>query len=224
MVDRRSLVVGGGAAALAAVVGGLPPAAALAGQRLSGTGEHARRVLGAVETERGLVDLETAFSRLTECVKSYQNSPPRDPNADDLHAWTQQRVTELTGKKEPFAEYLLEVPQTRSLLGFAFVSFAQHKDTRLPVMAHSMPVPAVLVKLEPDFFPELVNQIEIEGRRDQKFADLIQAGMAELDRFIPPVDEPSTSLRREDRDHLIFAAAGSLLAGIVVYISETIKE
>jgi hypothetical protein len=231
MVNRRSLVVGGGAAALVAATAGLSPAAAARVSRMS-TAEHARRVLGSLNVDRGLVDLAGAQGRLKEGVASYLESAPRDPNANDVYAWTQQRVRDLTGRPDVFGGPLFEHPQTRALLAFAFALYTQHQDVRLPVIVRSMPVPVVLAKLEPDFFPELLRQLEAEGRGRPGLDRLLQAGSAELDRIVGEIagdltggggdgDEPSAARPTSD---LLVAAGLSLVVGVIVFINETIKE
>jgi len=56
-----------------------------------------------------------------------------------------------------------------------------------------MPVPATLATLEPDFFRELVNLIEIQRDSSQAFGDQLQAGSAELDRLAAEVSNGSAT-------------------------------
>jgi hypothetical protein len=182
-MNRRSLVVG--AAALAAIAGTRISTAHAAS---SGTIAHARSVLGLVNPDLGLVDPDTALTRLEAAFTAYEASPARDPDANDLHAWTEQRAADLIGPDT--AQDLLDNPQTRALLGFAFLLYSQHHG-RHPTAAitRGMPTPAGLATLEPDFFPELHRQIEIRARNSPAFADAIRAGAAELDGALDPTAE-----------------------------------
>src|SRR5687767_9394183 len=121
-MNRRSLVVGGGAAALAAGLAGVgnvrTPAAAAAGigAEPTSTAEHARRFLASFNVDLGLVNPDTAQGNLKESVAAYQASAPRDPNAEDLHAWAKDRLADLTGTGT--FETVLRNPQSQSVLAF----------------------------------------------------------------------------------------------------------
>ncbi len=208
-MDRRTLVVGGGVAALAAVATGTAAAAASPARRLT-TSEHARRVLGTVNVDLGLADIEGARRRLAEGIAAYQASAPRDPNARDLYAWAERRVADLTGRRDAFGDVMLQIPQTRALLAFALLFTTQHLGRKPLPISQSMPVPTVLARLETDFLPELAGLIEAEGKSRREFAELIDAAAAELDRFVPPV---SVAVPLQ----IVVAISASLIAGIVTY-------
>lgn len=179
-MDRRSLVVG--AAALAAVAGtriSAAQASTIDTETLS-TIAHARQVLERLNPDLGLVNPEGAKLQLLESFAAYDASAPRDPAANDLEAWTRQRFTNLTGTDS--LETALDNLQSRSLLAFGFALHTQLQNGTLPAIARSEPVPAGLERLEPDFFPELLRQIGIRARSTPAFADLLQAGAAELDQ------------------------------------------
>jgi hypothetical protein len=178
-MDRRSLVVG--AAALAAVAGTRISAAQAStiGAATTSTVAHARQVLEQVDLDLGLVNPEGAQLQLMDSFDAYDASAPREPAANDLEGWTRQRFADLTGTGS--LETALGNPQTRTLLAFGFVVHTQHQDRQLPEVARSVPVPAGLARLEPDFFPELVRQIGIRTRSTPAFADLLQASAAKLD-------------------------------------------
>jgi hypothetical protein len=185
MMDRRSLVVAGGVAAIAAVAGGtiLPTAASALGAEPTSTADHARRVLELVNVDLGLVNPIGVRGKLVESLATYRASAPRDPNANDLHAWVRQRIADLTGT-DSFKAAVTELPQTRTLLAFGFLSFTQHQDRRIPRITRSMPVPTVLAKLELDFFPELLSQINAKIGKSAPFANDLAASSSELDQFI----------------------------------------
>jgi hypothetical protein len=178
----------GGAAALAvAATGGISPAAAsVAGDGPTSTADHARRVLEFVDVDLGLVDPDGAQRRMQESLATYEASDPRDREADDLYAWIRQRIADLVGAGSSEAA-VTEIPQTRALLAFAFLVYTQHQDVRPPTITRSMPVPTVLARLEPDFFPELLSQIDAKGKRSPAFAGALQAGAAGLDRLVATV-------------------------------------
>jgi hypothetical protein len=191
MVDRRSLVVGGGAAALATLVAGISPAAASAVGRSVGTAERVRRVLDTLEVDRGLADIDGVKRQLAESLLVYEKSVPRDPKADDLHAWVQQRVTDLTGRTEEYVEVAFETPQTLALLGFAFAVHTQRKDLEPVQVTQSMPVPALMSKLEADFFSEMVSQMDAKSRNEPRFGELVEKGSTEMLRVITEVAQAS---------------------------------
>jgi hypothetical protein len=90
---------------------------------------------------------------------------------------------DLTGTDSSGAA-LLKAPQTRALLSFGFLAYSQYQDLRPPKIARSMPVPPVLATLEPDFFPELLGQIEVKTKGSPAFANQLKASSSELDRFV----------------------------------------
>jgi hypothetical protein len=78
-----------------------------------------------------------------------------------------------------------------------------------------MSVPITLAKLEPDFFPELLNQIEIKSASSQVFVNQLQAGATELDRLVAEVSKGSATSAMQDHGLegatlaiLIFCAVG----------------
>lgn len=203
-MDRRSLMVG--AAALAAVAGTRISGAQAStlGTETTSTVAHARQVLEQLDVGLGLVDPEGAKLQLLDIFAAYEASPPREPVADDLEAWTRQRHTDLTGLDS--LETVLDNPPTRSLLAFGFVLHSQRQDRQLPVISRGEPVPDGLARLESDFFPELSRQIAIRSRSTQAFADLLDAGAAEL-------DEVAAKKKNNDRP-----SRGMLLAMFIVLI------
>ena len=179
-MDRRSLVVG--AAALAAVAGTRISAAQAStiDTATTSTVAHARQVLELLNLDLGLVNPEGAKLRVLDSFAAYDVSAPRDPAANDLEAWARQRFADLTGTGS--LETALDNLLSRDLLAFGFVLHTQHQDAPLPAFTRSELVPAGLTRLEPDFFPELSRQIGIRIRSTPAFADLLQAGAAELDQ------------------------------------------
>ena len=218
-MDRRSLVVGGGAAALAAGLAGVgnvrtqAAAAAGIGAEPTSTADHARRFLASFSIDLGLVNPEAAQSNLKESIAAYQASAPRDPNAEDLHAWAKQRLADLTGTGS--FETVLRIPQSQTLLAFGFLVYTQHQEVRLPAITQRMSVPTTLAILEPDFFPELLNQIEIKSACLPAFVNQLQAGASALDRLVTEVSKGSVTMAMQDRGLegvtltiLIFCAVG----------------
>jgi hypothetical protein len=218
-MDRRSLVVGGGAAALAAglaSVGNVRTQAAAAagiGAEPASTADHARRFLASFNVELGLVNPDAAQGNLKESIAAYQASAPRDPDAEDLHAWAKHRLADLTGTGT--FETVLRIPQSQTVLSFGFLLYTQHQEVRLPMITQRMSVPATLANLEPDFFPELLNQIEIKRASSRDFASQLQAGAGELDRLVAAVSKGPAASARQDRGLegatlaiLIFCAVG----------------
>lgn len=204
-MDRRSLVVGGGAAAIATALGAVangrnsPASASTIGAGPTSTADHAQGFLENLDVELGLVDADAAQRMMTDSFGVYLASDPRDPKANDLHAWAQQRIADLTGTDDIEAA-VTKIPQTRKLLATSFLIYTQQKDLQLPKITRSMSVPARLVKLEPDFFPELLRQIDAKSESSRGFADLLQAGSAELDRFLATVsDDFATSATATNR-------------------------
>lgn len=186
-MDRRSLIVGGGAAALAAAAGAtILPAAASAGT--PATVAHARRVLELVNADLGLVDPAGLRRQLGESLAAYAASAPRDPDANDLNAWVRGRIARLTGS-DSITAAVRENPQTRELLAFGFLSYAQRQDHPQPKIARSMPVPAVLVNLEPDFLAELLRQVEGRAKASAPFANGLRASSDQLTQFLIPVGD-----------------------------------
>jgi hypothetical protein len=188
-MDRRSLVLGGGAAAIAAAVAGGRILSAEASTTTAGptsTADHARRVLELVNVDIGLVNPSGAKRLLEESLAVFQASAPRDPNANDLDAWARSRIADLTGT-DSFEAAVKEIPQTRTLLAFGFLSYTQHQDRRQPKIIRSMPVPAALANLEPDFFPELLGQINAKVKGSTTFANELRTSSAELDQFVATV-------------------------------------
>ncbi len=187
MVDRRKLIVGGGAAALAttlAAVAGGNPAAAMSPAALQRiTVRHARQALDLVDPDRGLVRPAGFQELFQRGYVTYRESEPRDPRADDLEAWVRQRMMNLC-RTDSFYDAGTKISQTRTLLGFSILAYSQHQDTRLPDITSSMPVDDVLRRLEPDFLPVLVQQIDEASARSRAFADAVTAGTSEMDRII----------------------------------------
>ena len=188
-MDRRKFVVGGGVAAVAttltAVTGaGLPAAAAsILGAGPMTVTEHARRVLDSVNVDLGLVNPAGMQRQFEQAYAEFVASAPRDPDANDLDAWIRRRMIELCGT-DSYLAAVTEIPQTRALLAFSFLANSQHQDIVLPPVTRCMRVPAVLRMLEPDFLPELLDQINERSRTSLRFALALQAASAELDRII----------------------------------------
>ena len=187
-MDRRTLIVGGGAAALAAAAAGtILPAQASATDAGAATAEHARRVLNLVDADLGLIYPGGTTRRLAESLGTYASSPPRDPNANDLTAWVQQRIANLTGTNSIMAA-VKDIPQTQTLLSFGFLSYTQHQDSPQREIVRSMPVPAVLANLETDFLPELLRQVEAKAKASVPFANALQTSSDHLTSFITADD------------------------------------
>jgi hypothetical protein len=185
-MDRRKVIVGGGAAALATTLAaaGLRSAqASTIGAGPTPTADHARRVLGLVNVDLGVVNPTGLENQLAQSLAAYRASAPRDPNANDLEAWTRQRMVNLCGT-DSFQDAVTKIPQTRTLLAFSLVAYSQHQDIQPPKIARSMPVPATLARLEPDFLPELLSQINVKSKGSATFTTGLQTGTAELDRLV----------------------------------------
>lgn len=179
-MDRRTLVLGGGVAALALAAGPIGPATAAT----DATADHVRRVVGLLDVGRGLGDLDAARARVAQCLADLHASAPRDPRADDLYAWLQRRVTDLTGRTDPFENVAGTQEPTRTMIAFAFAAQTQLPAGQRPVLTAGMRTPATLRRLEPDFFPELAAQLEQMSARSPAFAALLAAGAAALDRLV----------------------------------------
>jgi hypothetical protein len=218
-MDRRSLIVGGGAAAVAAGLAGVgnvrtqPAAAAGIGAEPTSTADHARRFVESFDVNLGLVNPDAAQGNLKESITVYQASAPRDPNAEDLHAWSKRRLADLSGT-DTF-ETVLHVPQSQTLLAFGFLLYTQHQEVPLPTVTQRMSVPFTLARLEPDFFPEALNQIEIKSSGSQAFANQLQAGAGELDQLVAEASKGPGVAAMQDRGLegvtltiLIFCAVG----------------
>lgn len=214
-MDRRKFVVGGGVAAVAttltAVTGAGLPAAAASILR-AGTmtvADHARRVLDSVNVDLGLVNPAGMQRQFEQAYAEFVASAPRDPDANDLDAWIRRRMIELCGT-DSYLAAVTEIPQTRALLAFSFLGNSQHQDTVLPPVTRSMRVPAVLRMLEPDFLPELLDQINERSRTSLQFARALQGASAELDRII-------AERLRESSDGAGLAASSSPSDAYVVF-------
>jgi hypothetical protein len=185
MVDRRKFIVGGGAAALAATLAATAtggPATA-APRRVFTTEDHARRVLELVDVEKGLVS-PSGFPALFDWGwDKYLASPPRDPKADDLEAWVRVRIMDLC-RTDSFADALTKIPQTRSLLAFSVVMYSQDQTIDLPEITRSMPVPEMMSRLEPDFFPVFVDLINERSGSSREFATALDSAITEVDRLV----------------------------------------
>jgi hypothetical protein len=223
-MDRRKLIVGGSAAAVAAALAamagkGIPLAAASTidvGPR--STADHARRVLGLVDVDRGLVNPAGLQSQFEQGCAAYLASPaPRDTEptgANDMEAWTAQRMVDLCGT-DAF-EAATEIPQTRTLLAFGLLACSQRQEGEPPAIARGMPVPAVLEALEADFFPVLLDQIDAKSNGSPSFANALQASAGELDRLvatlteIEPASMQARSLSRTQIAALIIIVVGNL--------------
>lgn len=186
-MDRRSLIVGGGAAALAVAAGGIIQPAAASADGTTATTNHARRVLELVNVDRGLVDPDGARRHLAESLATYTASAPRDPDADDLNAWVRRRIASLTGTDSVEAA-VYKIPETRELLAFGFLSYTQRQDRPQPKITRSMPVPAVLTNLEPDFLPELLRQVRGKAKASVPFASELRTSSDHLTNFITAED------------------------------------
>jgi hypothetical protein len=190
----------------------LSTAASAFGAEPTSTADHARRVLELVNVDLGLVNLGDARRKLAESLAAYRASAARDPSADDLHAWARQRLAALTGT-DSFKAAVTELPQTRTLLAFGFLSLTQHQDRRLPRITRSMPVPTVLAKLEPDFLPELLSQVSAELKKSAAFATDLTASSSELDQFIATTSiEPGHPTDEDIVDWIVVL----IVVGIVV--------
>ncbi|WP_433788701.1 hypothetical protein [Actinoplanes sp. CA-252034] len=184
-MNRRGLIVGGGAAALAATI--MPAAASAATD--PATAQHARRVLNLVNADLGAVDPEGATRLLEASLADYAESAPRDPDADDLLAWVQRRIAHLTGT-DSIEAAVKRNPETRTLLAFGYLSYTQRQDRPQPRIARSMPVPAVLANLEPDFLPELLRQVQSRARTSAAFATALGTGSDHMTQLIVAGDGP----------------------------------
>jgi hypothetical protein len=187
-MDRRKLLKGTGAAALAttlAAAAGSRTPDAMAATTDAGpttTVDHARRVLGLVDVDLGLVDPTGIDSQIEQRFAAYQASAPRDPKANDLYAWTQRRMVDLCGTAD-FAA-VPDIPQARTLLAFSFLAYSQHPTVVLPQITRSMTVPSVLATLEPDFLPVLLDQVTTSSKGSPAFTSALQASSAEVDRLM----------------------------------------
>ncbi|GIE78615.1 hypothetical protein Aph02nite_45650 [Actinoplanes philippinensis] len=188
-MDRRKLIVGGGAAALAAVTAAtiLPAGASAAAD--TATTQHARRVLNLVDADLGAVDLDGATRLFKAGLTGYLASAPRDPDADDLLAWLKTRIKNLTGT-DSIEAAVKQIPETRTLLAFAFLHYTQSQSRPQPKIARSMPVPAVLANLEPGFLPELLRQVQAKARTSPSFADALQISSDHVAQLIVADDAP----------------------------------
>ena len=203
---RRRLIVGGGAAAIATTMAalagrGILPAAASTVDAESTTADHARRLLGLVNVDQGLVNPAGLQSRFEQGCAAYAASPaPRDTEptvATDLETWTRQRMVDLCGTDA--LTDAVTVPQTRTLLAFGVLACSQHQVGEPAPVSQGMPVPAVLEALEPDFFPVLLSQIEVKSNSSPDFANALQAGSAQLDQLVDGLadtESASTQARR----------------------------
>lgn len=188
-MDRRTLIVGSGAAAVAttlsAVAATTTPAQAVPARarfRLASTADHARQVLEQVNVELGLVDPDGLRRRYEQCYALLLASPPHEPRPDDLETWISRRMVDLCGT-DSYAD-VLKIPQTRSLLSFAFLAYSQNQDKPLPDIDPGIPVPPVFEKLEPDFLPVLFELINDKRATSRQFASALDAASDELDRIV----------------------------------------
>ncbi|WP_157441494.1 hypothetical protein [Actinoplanes awajinensis] len=217
-MDRRTLIVGGGAAALAAVTAATLPGAAAAASDPA-TALHARRVLNLVNADLGAINLEGATGLLKTSLTAYAESAPRDPGADDLLAWVRRRITNLTGSDSIDAA-VNENPETRALLAFGFLSYTQRQDRPQPKISRSMPVPAVLANLEPDFLPELLRQVQSKAKTSPSFATALQTGSDHMTQFIVAADGPGGTGPGHPTDEDILNWVVVLIVVAIVVISK----
>jgi hypothetical protein len=191
-MDRRKLIVGGGAAAVAttlSAVTGLPAQAAFTP---ASTADHVRRVLAEVNIDRGLVNPDGLRRMLERGYAEVVAAPPWDPSANNLAAWVRQRLVEVC-RTETFAPAVTEIAESRALLAFSYLAYSQNQEIALPRLDPGIRVPAVLQRLEPDFFPVLVDQVTAKAGQSREFAYALQATSDELDRFLAEKVRESSS-------------------------------
>lgn len=218
-MDRRTLIVGGSAAALAAVAAGTIPPAGASAATDPATTQHARRVLNLVNSDLGVVDIDGATGLLKASLTDYAGSAPRDPGADDLLAWVQGRVKNLTGS-DSIEAAVRENPETRALLAFGFLSYTQRQNQPQPRIARSMPVPAVLANLEPDFLPELLRQVQLKAKTTPSFATALQSGSDHMTQLIIAADGPGGTGPGHPTDQDILNWVVVLIVVAIVVISK----
>jgi hypothetical protein len=171
-----------------------------------------------VSTTNGLINSEGVQAKLDESFATYLAAAPRDPKADDLHAWAETRLTDLTGAE--MFKNALDIPETKTLMSFGFMVYSQHQDVRLEV-SRSMPVPTALSKLEPDFFPELLHQIEVNCLTSRAFGDQLVAAGAEVERFVARASSTGTASMMRDESRALYAVTVVIIvfAGIASWVN-----
>jgi hypothetical protein len=119
---------------------------------------HARQFLVTLDPDH----------QLYESYKSYLESAPPKAGRKDLHSWCLARIKGLCGA-ESFVDALRR-PEFLTLLALGYVGYqggGYFADLKL---ARSMPLPAVLSKLEDAFFPELVKEVAVRSASSPLFS------------------------------------------------------
>ena len=192
-MDRRKLLVGGGAAALATALASVAGKGTAAGASTISTEDHARAVLDQVDADLGLVNPAGLRSRLQQscatCQATFAQPDSDSPPTNDLDGWIRQRKYDLCGT-DSYVAAVTEAPQARTLVAFSLLAYSQNQDVSVPQIEQSMPVPAMLQNLEPDFLPVLVSQINERGNASPAFAGALQDSLAQVDQMIEENQQP----------------------------------
>lgn len=119
---------------------------------------HARQFLATVDPDH----------RLYESYRSYSESGPAKAGGKDLHDWCLARVRDLYGA-ESFADALAR-PEFLTLLALGYMNYQDGRFFADLKLVRSMPVPAVLLKLEDAFFTELVKEVAVRAALSPSFS------------------------------------------------------
>lgn len=136
------------------------------------TAEHARLLLTSVDPDASLI----------EQYQSFVKSPPRKATDDDFHAWCLARIKSLCGATS--FQDAFQRNEFRTLLAFGYMGYAQNLNISPARVTRSMPVPMVALKLEADFFPVLLKEIQAYMATSPTFAQKLKASEQSVSNLV----------------------------------------
>ena len=136
--------------------------------------DHVQRAIESIDPAAKLVAFYHQFPK---------DPPPRGkvpPNS--LRVWCLSRIKDLCG-----ATSFSDAAQNASfntVLAYAYLAFSKDSPKAPPRINQYARVPAGIAKLEPDFFPALLKELEAESKESPAFALKMKSAHEELAQVI----------------------------------------
>ena len=143
--------------------------------------EHVQRAIGSVDPTAKLIAFYNQFPK---------DPPPGKVPANSLNVWCLNRIKDLCGATS-FSEAAMNA-SFNTVLAYAYLAFSKDSPQALPRINQYARVPAAITKLEPDFFPTLLKELEAESKASPAFALKMKSAHEELAQVIARLNEASS--------------------------------
>jgi hypothetical protein len=171
---------------------------------------HARRFLATVDPDLHMV----------EAYRSYRQSAARKATDSDAHAWCLARINQLCGATSFTKAF--EQHEVVTLLAVGSIDSTRRSDWSSLRIRQSMPVPAAMSRIEPDFFPVLLKEVTARTATSPAFSANLESAKQWLWQTAASL-KAEAQLHQPDQPAIgtIAAAApstGEALEGLLAFI------